>query len=317
MNAKTIAIASIAGIACMLLIAAAGHAGIGGLVLLLLAPFPIYAAAFGWGTQVAILSSVVAIVLSGVFVSPLAGIATGLAFTIPASLVGHQANLAQPDENGNLVWYPLQGLFFNLCIVLAVSFAAILFYTGYDQLKSEAMPLVGVAVDEVIKQNPYFDQVGQQEIDSMKNATFDIMPFWISGLWLIVHVANAILAAFICRASNLMPRPRDDVPTSLSLPMPALGILIAAAIGTWISTGATQYYIGSFLGVFLTGFSLVGLAMLHLKARNSGAHFFLLMLSYALIFFIYLPLFIFSGTGIVRTLSQPKNTPPSADNKQT
>lgn len=311
MNSKSLAISIVAGIACVLLISAAGNAGTGGLFLLLLAPLPVYVAAFGWGTNAAIIASVTAIIGTGLFVSANAAIVTGLMFSIPASVIGYQANLAQVDENGRMEWFPLARLFFNLCIVISVCFAAMLIYFGYENTKSIAMPVLSEAMDQVTQQNPMFDQFGPEEIQQVKESTFNLMPFWISGLWLIIHIANISFAAFICRASNLMPRPKDDIAGSVKLPFIAVGILLAAVIVGFFSAGKPVYYTGAVLGTFLTGFSLVGLAMLHERARTSGAHFFLLMLSYALILFIYLPMFVFAGAGILRTFQQQNRIPPA------
>lgn len=314
MDYKRIGIGLLAGLACTLMIAAAGNSGPGGLPLLILAPFPIYAAAFAWGTNTAIVSSLAAIFFTGLALSPVGAVVTGLAFTLPASLIGHQANLGQPDQDGNMEWYPLSILFFNLSLVLSVGFAALLVYNGYEEIKQQALPLVSQAIDEVVKNNEIFQQVSPAELDAMKDTTFDWMPFWVSGLWMIIHVINATLAAFICRASGMMPRPKDDIPADIRLPIAALGILIASVIVTWVSEGAAQYYAGPFLGIFLTAFSLVGLAMLHFRARTNPFGFILLIVSYLMIFFIYIPLFVFSGGGIARTLRQTRNTPPAAGN---
>ena len=315
MDVKRLGIGVLAGLACTLMIAAAGNSGPGGLPLLILAPFPIYAAAFAWGTRTAIVSSLAAILFTGLALSPVAAVVTGLAFTLPASLIGHQANLAQADEHGNMEWYPLSLLFFNLSLLLAGGFAFLFIYNGYDSIKQQAMPLVSQAIDEVVRNNELFQTIPAADLDAMKDTTFNWMPFWISGLWLIIHVVNAVLAAFVCRASGMMPRPKDDIAATIYLPIAALGILLISFVITWISDGPAQYYAGPFLGIFLTAFSLVGLAMLHLRARNNPIGFFLLMVSYLLIFFIYIPLFVFSGGGITRTLKQPGNNPPNAGNK--
>lgn len=310
MNLKTLAIAIVAGLACVLLISAAGTAGTGALFLMLVAPMPIYMAAFGWGTSAAVVASLTAIIGTGIAVSPNSAVVTGLMFSIPASIIGHQANLAQSDDTGKLEWFPLPQLFFNLCFVVAACFAAMLIYFGYDDTKAAALPVLSEAIGQITEQNPVFDQFNEEDIANLKVSTFNMMPFWISGLWLIIHCLNITFSAFLCRLSGLMPRPRDDIAAGVRLPVAAIGILFVALLIAFLTAGKLQYYSGAFLGTFLTAFSLVGLAMLHERARSSGAHFFLLMLSYALILFIYLPMFVFAGAGILRTFKQT-NLPPA------
>ncbi|MEM7290412.1 MAG: hypothetical protein AAF412_08625, partial [Pseudomonadota bacterium] len=237
--------------------------------------------------------------------------------SIPASLIGHQANLAQTAEDGTMEWYPISMLFFNLCLILSIGFCVALVYFGYQEAKAATLPVLSEILEQVITQNQLLSDLDETEIERLKTSTFDFMPFWISGIWLMIHAINIYLAGFVSRASNLMPRPRDDIPASLALPVAAVGVLAIAIVVGWATSSELQYYTGPFLGIFLTGFSLVGLAMLHERARSSGTHLILLLLSYALIFLVYLPLFVFAGAGILRSFKRSKNTPASPGSSNT
>ena len=310
MDFKTLAISVVAGAACVLLISA-GNSSAGALPLFLLAPMPIYVAAFGWGTNAAIIAAIAAIAGAGIAVTTNSAIVTALVFALPAAIIGYQANLAQENSQGDLEWFPLPRLFFNLSVVVSSGLLCMLVYFGYHETKIAALPILTDVINQVKAQNPVFDQFSEEEFELLKESTFNMMPFWISGIWLIVHAVNISLSAFVCRASGLMPRPKDDIARTIRLPIVAIATLAASIVLSAMSvTGEMQYYAGAYLGVFLTAFSLIGLAMLHERARKSGPHFILLMLSYALILFIYLPMFVFAGAGIVRTFLRP-NSPPA------
>ena len=116
MDFKTLSIAVAAGVASVLAVYSALFAGAAAIPLLALAALPIYISALAWGTFAGAAASVTAIVASALIISPQAAIIIGLGLTIPASIIGHQANLAQEDENGNLEWYPLSQILFNFAL---------------------------------------------------------------------------------------------------------------------------------------------------------------------------------------------------------
>lgn len=306
---KTIGIAALAGIACVLLVSAAIHVGTSGMLLFVLAPFPIYAAALAWGTNAAIVSSIIAILAAGMSISPVVGITLGLTVSLPASLIGHQANLAQPDETGKLAWYPLDRLFFNMCLAVAGGIIAMLFYQGYDLTREQMMPVISPLIDEMLANSPMLAEFPTEQSDALKQKFFEFTPFLISTVWIVVHVFNAHLAAWVCRMSGLMPRPADDIANTIYLPPIALGILIVAFIVAFLFDGKIGYYSAPLLGVFLSAFSLVGLAEVHLRARSGGAGLMLLIISYILIFMLQFVLFFFAFGGIRRTIAALRNHP--------
>ncbi|MEO1142297.1 MAG: hypothetical protein AAFW66_08150, partial [Pseudomonadota bacterium] len=307
MNPKSILVIIAAGIATTLAFAAASRAGSGGILLLLVASFPIYVATLSWGTGVGIGSSILAIVATSTLVGPQAAVVMGLIVSIPASVIAHQANLAQENEDGTMDWYPLPLLFFNLTALLSVGIIAMGFIGGYQT--DELLPQIEAAFREYARQTPDLAALDEDGLKEAAAAVLAVLPFMFAGMWLIVHVTNLHLASVVCRASKMMPRPKDDLPMTASLPKIAVGILLFSLLGTLVLSGALLQIATVIAGSFMMAFSLLGLAALHLKVRKTDIGFPLLVATYLIILLFYLPLFFFAIGGIMRALSNTPITP--------
>lgn len=314
MDLKTLLIAVSAGLASILVLAAAQSAGLAGMPLMLLAPLPIYIAALAWGTMAAVGSSILAIVIAATAISPGMAVLVGFAFTIPASLIGHQANLAQEDADGNMEWYPVASMLFNLTLFLAVGIVMVGYVAGYN---IEALtPPFTEAFREIFKTNPPPVPMTDAELANFVTRTLHLMPFVATSVWVIVHVVNIHFAGMICRASGKLPRPKDDLAASVGMPIAGLFVMLASLAGAVLLSGPVQMVASVFAGAFVTSFSLVGLAGVHLRSRNNPLSFVFLMMSYAIIIFFYVPLFLFAIGGVLRTLNTNQITPPPAGPKQ-
>jgi hypothetical protein len=309
---KAILIIIAAGLASALCVMAALNAGAGASPVMLLAAFPIYVAALSQGTTVGVGSSIFAILMAAMLINPQVAVGLGIAFTIPASLIGHQANLAQ-ETNGEMEWYPLSRLFFNLCLLLSFGLIVLGYISGYNPEKLS--PLLNDAMTEALKANPTPQPLTEEETRALTQSVFTILPFFFAGIWLVIHVLTLHLAAMVCRASNMMPRPKDDIALNAGLPKIALAIMIGCLVLSFVFGGILKFFMLITAGIFFMAFSLLGLANLHLRARKNPAGFALVLASYGAIFFLYPVLYLFSISGIIRTFNQPNNQtniPPNA-----
>ncbi|MEO0328836.1 MAG: hypothetical protein AAF217_09590 [Pseudomonadota bacterium] len=311
-NVKILMIAALAGLASVIAVYSAIYAGAAASPVLVLSALPIYVAALAWGTQAGVAASIIAILASATLISPQAAIVIGLAITIPASIVGHQANLAQEMEDGQMEWYPLTRLLFNLAIILALALAAVGFFADYQSYTQS--PQVVQAIDEYLRQFPPSTPLTDTEVKQLSESVFRIMPFIFAGIWLIIHIVNLQLAAMITRASSLLPRPKDDIISIASLPRIAIGILIVSLLGAMFLGGGLQAIAAVFAGSLLVAFSLVGLAGMHLRARNNPVGFFTLVIIYLLIVLFFIPLYLLAVPGVIRSFNQPSTNPPAAGN---
>ena len=310
MDIKGLGIAIAAGIACVLAVYSALHAGAAAVPLLVLAALPIYICALAWGTYPGAIASVTAIVTAAILISPQAAIVIGLGTSIPASLIGHQANLAQENSNGGMEWYPLSRLFLSLTLILSVSILMIGYFMDYPSY--ETSPELKLAVQEYFRQFPQQTPLTEDQLNQVTGSMFRTLPFIFASLWLIVHVVNLQIAAIICRVSGIMPRPKDDIAGTIRVPKQALVILVVGILGMFLLSGFLQWIAIVVSGTFLTAFALVGLAATHLRARVAPANFVFLVLSYIIIAIFYIPLFLFAIGGIIRSFSNSTAHPPTA-----
>ncbi|MEM9279186.1 MAG: hypothetical protein AAGA76_11485 [Pseudomonadota bacterium] len=310
MNVKTLGIAVAAGIACVLAIYSALHAGAAGFPLLMLGALPVYIVALGWGTHAGVAASVMAILASATLVSPQAAVAIGLSLTIPASIIGHQANLAQETGDGQMEWYPLSQLLFNLALIISIVLVIMGYMMDYNSYSQS--PEISNAVKDFLRQNPPPTPLTDEEVAQLTQSVFRLLPFMFSGIWLIVHVMNLQLAALVCRGSGILPRPKDNIPATIDMPKAGLLFLVGSLLAIIVLDGPLQSAAAVFTGVFLMAYALVGLAATHQQARNNPATYIFLILSYIIIVLFFAPLFLFAIGGVLRTFSNSKTSPPSA-----
>lgn len=313
MSPKAIIIAVCAGIASALCVMASFNVGAGASPLLLIAAFPIYVATLSQGTTVGVISSVTAMLVAAIAINPQVAVGIGLGFTIPASIIAHQANLAQEAEAGGIEWYPLSRLFFNLCILLSVGLSVLLFLSGYDP--AQLSPFLSEAIDQALEANPPPQPMTAEQTEALTQNVFRILPFFFAGIWLIVHVINLHFAAIVCRASSMLARPKDDIAQTAGLPKVSLAIMLASLVGSFIVSGSLQLFLLITAGIFVMALSLLGLANLHRRSRNNPAGIALVIASYGAIFFLYPIIYLFSISGLFRVFNQSNNqtnTPPPA-----
>ena len=183
MTPKTIAISIIAALASSFCMLGAQSFGFLGAFLMFFAAMPIYFAAVSFGTHAGVAASILTIVISASVASSTTAIVAGLIFTIPASIIGHQANLAQPREDGTMEWYPLPKLFFNLCIWLIIGCIAAA-YLGSSASDASGAEL-RAALSEALQHNPEISQLSPAEIDAFVTYFLKLIPFIFPAFWLV------------------------------------------------------------------------------------------------------------------------------------
>ena len=310
MNQKALFIAIAGGIACAVMTYVGQALGVASIPFALLAALPVYCAALAGGTTAAIASTIIAFGATALLLSTEGALFAALASTVPAAIVGHQANLAQPRENGSMEWYPLSWLLFNLTITLSIGIVAIALFIS--TLSANVLGQMQGELQNLIANNYSQLNLSDDELQSFAAQIISLLPFAFASLWLITHVFNLFLASHICRAANLMPRPRDDLAASANLPLPAVLIMAASLMGTMMFDGDARFVSAVVAGAFLTAFSLIGLAGLHLRLRGNPAAFLVLSIVYMTIFLITLPLYLFAIGGVARSFNQ-LSTPNSQD----
>lgn len=290
----------LAGIAAGLLAIASLSSGLASAPLIFLTPIAIYIASMGWGAITGLIAAIVACLFCFLFGGAGVALSTGLIIFAPAAWIGNLTNLGQADENGTTFWYPLSNILFQLMLIICVVCVIILLMVDFQSPQTTAQ--LGEILKAATKNNPELAQPSDEDIANTLKTITTIMPIVAAGTWLAVHVANAYLASVVVRSSGLMARTRDDIAKTISLPKAALIVLVIGFVGTLFSSGLVAQISGVLLGGSTTAFAFLGLADIHLKVQNSKGGSLVLFAAYSSIFIFYLPILLFTGTGVMRLL---------------
>jgi len=303
MNPVIAIVIVLAGLASALAIGAAqGVGGTGALPLFLLAPLPVYFAGLAYGTTAAVGASVATIFLTAMIASPALAVGTGLIISIPASLIAHQANLAQPDADGTLEWYPLPRMILNLSLAIAIAILVSGYLAGFD--REAFVPQTVEFMREIQAGNPAALPIPPDGEEAQARRLLSIAIFLLPGIWVIVHTLNAWAASALARSAKLLPRPRDDIPASAAMPAAGLGVTFASFLAMLLlPDGSLRIVATIFAGTFGVALSLIGLAALHYKARSMAAGSLLLAGIYLFLILAYPFLLIFSVGGVLRSFA--------------
>ena len=278
--------------------------GLGFFVLIpvFLGALPIYVAALGWGTRAGVVATLAIVIFASLLSDLSSGLLIGMMIAAPASLAGHQANLAQTNSNGGgeLQWYPFSRILFSISLLIV---AAVLFFG----LMVDFDPAVlGPQIADQLK--PFLPQVegrpelSAEDIGKAFELNLQLLPFILPSLWIGIHVLNLLLGIYITRSLKVLARPKEDIAAEFNLPQFSLVLLAVSFAGMSISPAPISYAFAVVAGAMLMAFSIVGLAVLHERTRGWSGRTPLLVLTYLLIILVFFPVYLFSFAGILKAV---------------
>jgi hypothetical protein len=313
-NTSNLAVGAFAGIAAGVMVFAALNAGVFAFALLFAAPLAIYIATMGWGRYGGFASVATGLAVTGYFGSPATALIGGVLLFIPACLVGIMANLGQRSAPGKaIVWYPLSSILLRLMMLLFGGFVVFGALTGYSN--ELVIPTFVDLMREIAAANPDMPQGSEAAILAQATTYANLIPVIVPGLWLMLHVAVAFLAARITRRSGLMARGDEDIAASVRLPMEAILLLVAGLAGTFMLPGVHGLAAKVAFGIAICGFGLIGLAQLHYSTRGASWRGAVLALAYGSIILLTFPLVFFAASGVMRSLANHPKGPSGPNHK--
>ncbi len=232
----------------------------GALILVYMTQLPLFVAGLWLGTGAAALAGLTgSLVLLGI--SDLLGAAIFAALNaVPVVLLVRQALLARHCADGTLAWYPLGLLTAWLtAFALAGIAGALLLLGGPQGLQSAVQGAVGEVLDRLAQRPlPNRDQIA--EVLAM------VIPGIVAASWMIMAVANAVLAQGLLARFGANWRPSPDL-AGLGLPrwVPVAPGLAAAAT---VFGGAPRFVGINMMIALSVPFCLAGLAVLHAAAHR-------------------------------------------------
>jgi hypothetical protein len=219
---------------------------------------------------------------------------------VPAAVAGHQANLARPhpDDNGELVWFPISQILFSITLAVIVGVLIFGIVMGFDP--AVLGPQLADNFQAIFPQVEGRPQISREDLGLAFELNVQVMPFLLPSIWIGIHVMNFLFAMAITRRLKVLARPPEDIAAGFNLPQIALVLLLLSVLGMTLIAPPYRYGFAAASGAFVMAFSIVGLAVLHQRARAWSERTPLLVLTYILITVMFFLVYLFSFSGILK-----------------
>ena len=301
LNARTLLIGALSGVAAFALAYAAGVTVLFSTLLAAASALPILIAGLGYGLLPAIVGIVVAGALGLALASPFFALYTLAVTLIPAGWLSHLGNLARPASEiggpeGQMAWYPLADIMMHLCAAVTLALIVVGAVAGYGP--DTTGQVIDAVIDALNSENP--ELALEPALIAQYKAMFAVLLPMVQGATSVILLFVAFhFASRIAIASGLSNRPREDVAVALRMSTNAIFVFLAALVATFF--GGTIGLIGAAcLGAFGGGFLLSGLARMHLAARGKSWAVPVIILSYLSLIFTF-PALVFITMGLLDT----------------
>lgn len=265
----------------------------GAVVLMYVAPLPLFLITLGLGSipgTAAIVAGLAVALLGG---GIKAALVFGVVHALPAWIASQQAIRHRTEPSGNATWYPLGTILCQLCVLglgllVLVAIGSLLAGIGMregvsaqlDHVLRVMAPLVGesIRVDMVDKLTPVF-------------------PGAVATSWIAMTVGNGAAAQAILSRFQHNLRPPSPF-ADLELPEWASWLIVVPAGLALIGTGDLEYTARNLAFVAATPFFFLGLAVVHTIARR--IKFRLLLIGFYLLLLISLfTVLIVAAVGVI------------------
>jgi Predicted membrane protein (DUF2232) len=244
--------------ACPYLLALSGSSGT--MILVYLAPLPLFIAGLWLGASASALAGLAASLLLAATSNLVAVAVFAGVNALPAVLLVRQSLLARAARDGAIEWYPPGLLTAWLTGFGLAAIAAAFVLLGGPQdiqttLRTVLAPVLGPPSDQSMP--------GQDEV-------IDVVAFILPGIiatsWIVMTATNGSLAQGLLARFSANWRPSPDLAT-LSLPT-WIPLLLAVAAAALALGGTARFLAVNVMIVLAVPFCLAGLAVLHTVARR-------------------------------------------------
>jgi hypothetical protein len=265
LNANSVLIGILAGIASALLLLSAGQPSMLSVILFAGAALPIFIAGLGWSNKASFTAVIVAFGTLLIAADPHIALINAVTTLLPSAWLAHLSTLARPasDLGGpddELVWYPLPQLMLHGATLMILATLMIGWAIDYSpELSDQFIDALLVALN----QNGDAD-FRLQDVAATKKLLSTLLPMTQSAMWVIILFIAWYFASAIVRMSGRSKRPRDNMHVSLRMPQLAMLFLGFGAILMFFD-GQISYIGATIVGGFGAGFLMAGLAVLHQK----------------------------------------------------
>jgi hypothetical protein len=277
--AKDLAIAAAGGVvsaACYLATLADSPVA---LILAYLALLPLFAVGLGWGPAAVAIGAAISAAVVAAMASVVVGFVFALAYGVPAAMTVRLALRSRTQPDGTVGWYPVGPLVSWLAVYACGSFA-VLALLGGDSGVQDAVAEIEKAMTSVlpVDQNP--------QIAVLVRVIAGFFPAIVLSSWLVMALVNLALAQGLLERfqRNLRPRPKA---AAIELPdwytMVTVGVASIALIARGMGLDTAGFIARNMALALLVPYFLVGLAVVHVWARQWPARLAILAGFYLLV----------------------------------
>jgi len=275
-------IAVVAGLAASALYIVGLSFSAWGLFLVFLAPLPVFLAGLGGGAVAGGVAGAVAVVTALVYsgADPLLGSVFSVFFVLPAFFLARLGVMSRRSADGATVWFPLDGLLQTLIIIglVDVALTAIVLSLSEPGLAGTVRLNLERIIGAVYAEAPRDEYMAL--VDQWDSLVFGaLVAAVMSSLAICGALAQGLLVSL---GRNLRPSPAF---WRLRLPAwPVVGLIVCAVAGFFVEdlfgTSETVIFVSyvatGFALVFVVGFLLQGLAVMHGMTRGQSFQFLIL-----------------------------------------
>ncbi|WP_341760593.1 hypothetical protein [Candidatus Endowatersipora endosymbiont of Watersipora subatra] len=274
---------------------------------------PLFVSVLGFGIISGLVSSSVLILVIAMIFDVHDSAEVFIITLLPTLWIGYLVTLRRYDS-GCEQWFPLESVFFRIVLfsgVVALTFGAV------TQYSTEANIL---AINDLIKEwmqtTPGLDPNNAEMIRIQALAMANIMPIAMPISIMLLLILNLHIGVRIAGARGWLLRPKDDIPSSTSLPL-YVGVIFTAALILSFLSGKIGLVAKVVSGTSGGAFAMVGLATLHKLTKGFQWRNFVLSLTYfSILIFILITGPLLAALGMAETLFQLRKRhtlpPPSS-----
>lgn len=258
----------------------------GGLLVVYLAPLPLFLAGLGGGASAATVAGATGIMTAGLIGGAMAAGVFGLVHALPAWMVVRHSLLQRSARDGTVTWFPAGH---NLCWLAALG-AALLLVAAMASWGS------GTTVSKIISTGLDRGVAGfMPDLSAAQRQEFVgfMTPFFAGGIgtsWMIMTVVNATIAQgiLVSMNRNLRPSPRlADLEVTDWLGWALAGAAAAALLGVLLGAPELKYIGRNLAMILAVPYIFLGLAVVHALARRlSFPGTFLAVFYIVLVYFV-------------------------------
>ena len=283
----------------------------GGMVMVYLAPLPLFLAGLAFGPNTGLVASGLAVLLvfgiGGGVVLPL----TFLVFSVvPVLVVGRKALLSRQSPDGGVQWYPpglllvsLSGL--GVAAVLAAAVLAQVFGADgglktvvRDLLVGNLTELFGPIAPPGVAAPGVPAPGAAAQATELAETIAMVFPGVVAVSWLIMVATNGLLAQALLARFNRLMRPMLRM-TDLELPGWTPLVLSVTVLGAVLLEGEVGFLLVNLAIVQALPFFFSGLAVVHAFAARRASKVAILVGFYVVLTFLAWPVVAVIGLGII------------------